>query len=338
LTYEKKHEFNVGADIGFLHDRITLAADWFMRNGFDLLGKVYTTGIGGGAISKWANVASMKSQGYEFSLSTHNIVTRDFDWTTDFIFGKFTSKITDLKSKTQVIELVQSEGFPLEGYPTRALFSIPFVGLNEGGIPQIINQNGEVTNSDIYFQENTKLDFLIYEGPTDPTVTGSFGNIFSYKDFSLNLYITYSFGNVIRLDRAFFGAYSDLDAMPREFKNRWVAPGDELITNIPVIPSLRQVQNISDIFYAYNAYDYSNIRVAKGDFVRMKEISVNYNLPAKITEKLRLSNLSLKLQATNLFLIYADKKLNGQDPEFFNSGGVATPMPKQFTLTLRLGI
>ena len=48
--------------------------------------------------------------------------------------------------------------------------------------------------------------------------------------------------------------------------------------------------------------------------------------------------MSLKLQATNLFLIYSDKKLNGQDPEFFNSGGVALPVPRQFTLTLRLGI
>jgi hypothetical protein len=48
--------------------------------------------------------------------------------------------------------------------------------------------------------------------------------------------------------------------------------------------------------------------------------------------------MSLKLQATNLFLIYADKKLNGQDPEFFNTGGVAVPVPKQFTLTLKIGL
>ena len=52
----------------------------------------------------------------------------------------------------------------------------------------------------------------------------------------------------------------------------------------------------------------------------------------------KISNLSLKLQATNLFLIYADKKLNGQDPEFVNTGGVASPVPRQFTLTLRLGL
>ena len=86
------------------------------------------------------------------------------------------------------------------------------------------------------------------------------------------------------------------------------------------------------------AYNYSTARIAKGDFIRMKEISLGYDFPKSITDALTLNNLSLKLQATNLFLIYADKKLNGQDPEFFNTGGVAVPMPKQFTLTLRVGL
>jgi hypothetical protein len=70
----------------------------------------------------------------------------------------------------------------------------------------------------------------------------------------------------------------------------------------------------------------------------MKEISLGYDFPQSLISPLNLNSLSLKLQATNLFLIYADKKLNGQDPEFFNTGGVAVPLPKQFTLTLRLGL
>lgn len=94
----------------------------------------------------------------------------------------------------------------------------------------------------------------------------------------------------------------------------------------------------SQLNRAYNAYNYSTERIAKGDFIRMKEISLNYDFPKSLASRMKLSNLSLKLQATNLFLIYADKKLNGQDPEFFNTGGVAAPVPKQFTLTLRLGI
>ena len=94
----------------------------------------------------------------------------------------------------------------------------------------------------------------------------------------------------------------------------------------------------TSLSYAYNAYNYSTERIAKGDFIRLKEISLSYDLPKKFVNSIKLNSLSLKLQATNLFLLYADKKLNGQDPEFFNTGGVAIPVPKQFTLTLRVGL
>ena len=70
----------------------------------------------------------------------------------------------------------------------------------------------------------------------------------------------------------------------------------------------------------------------------MKEISIGYDFPKSLVSHLSLNSLSAKLQATNLFLIYADKKLNGQDPEFFNTGGVAVPMARQFTFTLRAGM
>ena len=70
----------------------------------------------------------------------------------------------------------------------------------------------------------------------------------------------------------------------------------------------------------------------------MKEITLGYQFPRTLIQSWGLNDVSLKLQATNLFLLYADKKLNGQDPEFFNTGGVAVPSPKQFTLTLRLGL
>lgn len=114
--------------------------------------------------------------------------------------------------------------------------------------------------------------------------------------------------------------------------------GDEQYTTIPAIADQRMNTQDTNLSRAYNAYNYSTERIAKGDFIRMKEISLSYDFPKKWITQLRLSNLSLKLQATNLFLIYADKKLNGQDPEFFNTGGVAVPVPRQFTFTLRLGI
>ncbi len=337
LTYEKKHELNIGAEVGFLENRINLSADWYKRKNYDLIGIINTMGIGG-QITKYANVASMRSHGIEFTLSTRNIVTKDFKWNTDFIFSKAKNKVTELESDARVIDMITGTGFTMAGYPVRSLFSMDFQGLNKEGLPTFINEKGELTVSDINFQERDNLDHLIYEGPTDPTTTGSLGNIFIYKNLRLNLFITYSYGNVIRLDPVFSNRYSDLDAMPKEFKNRWTIAGDENVTDIPVIADKRQNSSDNYLRYAYNAYNYSTARVAKGDFIRMKEISLSYDIPKSWFGSWKISDVSLKLQATNLFLIYSDKKLNGQDPEFYNTGGVAAPIPRQFTLTVRIGI
>ncbi len=338
LTYEKKYELNVGASLGFLRNRINLDIDGYWRDNFDLIGPTYTTGIGGMSV-KYANVATMKSSGIELTLSTTNIQQKNFTWSTDFTFSHTNNKITKLDSRTNVLSLVSGLGYAREGYPVRALFSIPYVGLNEEGLPQFINQDGEKTVTDINFQEVENTDFLQYEGPTDPTITGGFGNIFHFYGVTVNIFITYSFGNVVRLDPYFASSYDDMTALPRDFKNRWTLPGDEAKTNIPVIASVRQAYSYGsyELATCYNAYNYSTERVAKGDFIRMKEISIGYDLPAKLLNNVPLSRVGFKAQVTNPFLIYSDKKLNGQDPEFLNSGGVATPMAKQFTFTLRLG-
>lgn len=337
LTYEKKHELNIGVDMGFLNNRINLAVDWYKRDNYDLIGIINTQGVGG-QILKFANVASMKSHGVEFTLSTKNIQKKDFTWSTDIIFSNTSNEVTDLEQNATVMDLISGTGFAKEGYPVRSLFSIPFAGLDEKGVPQIINELGEKTSTSINFQERQNTGYLVYEGSADPTITGSFGNVFTYKGFRLNAFITYSFGNVIRLDPVFSARYSDLSSMTREFKNRWTLTGEEERTNIPGILDRRSYDSNSSLRYGYNAYNYSTERIAKGDFIRMKEISLSYDFPRAWISNWKLSSLSLKLQATNLFLIYADKKLNGQDPEFFNAGGVASPVPKQFTLTLRIGI
>ena len=135
------------------------------------------------------------------------------------------------------------------------------------------------------------MDFLEYSGSVDPTDVGSFGNIFKYKGLTLNVFVTYSFGNVVRLDPVFKNQYNDLNSMPKEFANRWMIPGDEYFTTIPVIASSRQNQNDSDLSYAYNAYNYSTERIAKGDFIRLKEVSLGYEFPRSLVNSLKLNNL-----------------------------------------------
>ena len=345
LTYEKKHEFNVGVDMGFLGDRISIIADYYKRNNFDLIGTAYTQGAGG-VISKMANVADMKSSGVEFSLSTVPVKTNRFTWNLDFNYTHATNEITKLNTADRAVDLVTGAGYGVEGYPVRALFSYEFAGLNGEGLPQVYNEAGNVTVGDLNFQETENLtDYLVYEGPGEPVWNGSLGNTFSY-DFgkggklSLNVYVTYSGGNKVRLDPVFHYAYSDLSSLPREFKNRWMVSGDENMTDIPTVATKNQVDRYgsTNLSTAYNAYNYSTARIAKGDFVRMKEIAITYGLPNDVVRKTRvLSSASLKISGTNLFLIYADDALNGQDPEYVNAGGVASPISKQFTATLRLG-
>ncbi|MCQ2135398.1 MAG: SusC/RagA family TonB-linked outer membrane protein [Bacteroidales bacterium] len=344
LTYEKKKELNVGMDIGFVENRINIASDFFWRNNYDLIGIISTQGVGG-EVRKYGNVASMKSSGAELTLTTVNIQPKTkggFGWTTDFIYTHTTNTVTKLTSNKRVIDMITGGGFAKEGYPVRSLFSIPYVGLNDEGLPMFKTASGSTTVTEIYFQNydtgNGELDYLKYEGSVDPTDFGSIRNEFRWNGFRLNVFITYSAGNVIRLNPVFAASYSDLTAMTREFKNRWAVPGDEKYTNIPVIASKRTSQRYgSALQYAYSAYNYSTARVAKGDFVRLKEISLTYDFPAAWASKLAMKTLALKFQATNICLLYADRKLNGQDPEFANSGGVASPMPKQFTFTIKAG-
>ena len=345
LTYEKKHEWNFGVDLSFLKDRIAVTFDVYGRNNYDLIGRTYTQGAGG-EIAKYANVADMESHGVEVGLSTVNIDKSGFKWNSDFIFSKATNKITSLEVASRAVDLVTGQGYAIEGYPVRSIFSYQFAGLNSEGLPQVYNEQGKKTVGDVNFQETENLaGFLVYEGPSDPTFYGSFNNTFSYKSkkwgtLSLDVFITYAGGNVVRLDPVFSSSYSDLSALPREFKNRWMMAGDEAVTNVPVIASRNQVDRYGSytLRTAYNAYNYSTERIANGDFIRLKEVALTYTLPDNWLTKTKVINrASLKLAATNLCLLYADKKLNGQDPEFINSGGVAAPISKQFTATVRLG-
>ncbi|MBR1576634.1 MAG: SusC/RagA family TonB-linked outer membrane protein [Bacteroidales bacterium] len=340
LTYEKKHELNLGLEAGFFDNRINFAFDWYKRDNYDLIGPVSTM-FG----TPRGNVASMSSDGFEISLTTKNIQARNFSWTTNFIYSHTHNVVTQLESNVRAFDLIAGTGFAFEGYPVRSLFSYQFTGLNEEGLPTFISEAGVPTVSGVYFQERDAdllKENLVYSGSVDPTDVGSLGNIFTWGGVKLNVYLTYSFGNVIRLDPVFRSTYDDLNSMPREFKNRWTVPGDEAKTDIPVIASYWQNRIHSNsgsyLSYAYNAYNYSDARIARGDFIRLKELSLSYDFPKRTAEALKLGSLGVKVQATNLFLLYADKKLNGQDPEFYNTGGVAVPLAKQFTFTLRMGL
>jgi len=335
LTWEKQHEINLGFDLGLFDNRFSMTFDIYRRNGFDLLGFVDVSGIGG-ASRKFANYANSRSQGFDLSLNGRIVKMSDFSWNTNFTFAYNTSEITNLKTKTRIYQLTRSEGGPKEGRPIRGLYSVKFDGLDGSGIPMFLNEAG-VRDYGVYTQSDN-TDFLKYEGSIDPTFTGGFANTLKYKDWTLNVFMSYQGGNKIRLNPVFSDEYSDIDALPKEFNNRWTIPGDELFSSVPAIMSRREALRIDETgLYPYQNYNVSDQRVADGGFVRLKNVSLAYDIPKAWLGKVGFKTASVKLAAVNPWLIYSDAKLNGQDPEFFGAGGVALPVPKQVTFTVKLG-
>ena len=94
-------------------------------------------------------------------------------------------------------------------------------------------------------------------------------------------------GNKIRLNPTFDPEFGDLNVFSKSYYNRWLNPGDEFKTDVPALPSQELIAKVGkeNIERAYNTYNYSQQMVADGSFVRMKNISLGYNMPDKFLKK-----------------------------------------------------
>lgn len=337
LTWEKLREFNVGLDFSLKQGRISSILNFYLRDAFDLIGTVQTSGIGGQGL-KAGNFADMESIGFEVSVSTVNIRSNNFTWKTDFNFGYTRDEITRLDFGPRIADAIGQNGAAVLGGPRRGLFSTNFAGLNAQGVPTFFNENGEVVfQYDLQDRSNLN-EVLTFEGPTEPRGAGGLNNSFTYKGFTLSALLSFKFDYKIRLNDAFFSTYTDFDALPGELADRWVVPGDENITDIPVILDRDATLNNGEFVLAYQLYNKSTARVADGDYIRLKTVRLSYQLPVAWANRFGLSNASFSIEGQNLALLYADSALRGQDPEFFRSGGVSLPQPRALTFSLNIGL
>jgi len=339
LTWEKQYETNIGVDIGMFNNRVQLTTDVYRRKAFDLIDYVITSGVGGQSV-KQGNNANMETKGIELGFTTQNVVTNNFKWSTTLNFSVYDQNITKLANKPSVYDLVDANGGNTVGHPRNSIYSYQFTGLNNQGLPTFLLQDGAENNiTKANFQDTKDVtNYLKYEGSIEPNKSVGLANTFTYKNWSLYVFIVGSGGNKVRLNPVYSNEYNDLTVFTKEFKNRWINPGDENVTNVPVIADrlLNRNYGDSDLEIAYNTYNYSDVRVADGDFVRLKNVSLSWEFPKDFKRKLGVSAFTLKGSAVNPWLIYSDKRLHGQDPEFRNTGGVAFPITSQYTFTLNV--
>lgn len=345
LTWEKMYELNLGVDWALADNRVSATLDVYQRNSFDLIDLIRTSGVGG-QYYKYANFGDMRTRGLEISIHTQNVKSTHFSWNTSITFSMMEQEITRLLNSPTTFDMVSGTGRGnVMGYPRGSLFSFNFQGLNFQGLPTFdfglypLNNDPKSNLSGADFQDaQYSKSYLIYHGSVDPKIMGGLSNTFKYKQFELSFFLTMQAGNKIRLNPTFDPRFGDLNVFSKNYYNRWLNPGDELRTTVPVLPSqdLIHLYGEENIERAYNTYNYSQMRVADGSFVRMKNISLGYTFAPHLLKAMKVNNASVKLNVTNPFLIYADSKLQGQDPEFYKSGGVSLPTPQQYTLTLGL--
>ncbi|MEO9868872.1 SusC/RagA family TonB-linked outer membrane protein [Ekhidna sp.] len=337
LTWEKLQEFNIGVDFSVLDGRIGVNFDYYKRTSFDLIGTVQTSGVGGQGL-KVGNFADMEINGFEFTVNSLNMERENFSWRTNFNMGYSQDRITKLDFGPRFVDAIGQAGAAVLGRPRRSLYSTDFAGLNNAGIPTFFGSEGQqVFEFDLQNREGLE-ETLIFEGSTEPRGSGGFTNTFKYKQFTLSVLLSYKFDYKIRLNDAFFSSYTDFDALPGELVNRWAVPGDEDITDIPVILDANTLAQGGSTVQAYQLYNKSTVRIADGDFVRLKTVRLSYNVPSGFTERLGFSNFNISVEGQNLALLYSDREnLRGQDPEFFSTGGIALPQPRLITFSLNVG-
>jgi TonB-linked SusC/RagA family outer membrane protein len=338
LTYEKLYELNVGVDFAAWRNRLSVSANYYDRRSFDLIGQYQTNGVGGEK-TKWGNVADMDSYGYELSVNASVIRAKDWNWNTGVTFSYHESEITNLLKSNWVGSATSIYGVPVLNGPVRGIYSTRFAGLDDEGVPTFYNRNNEKVRY-LNVQTTDFSDFK-YSGNLEPTTQLGLSNTFKYKNVTLSTLISGQFGHVKRVMNDYGYSYNDSQALNANLKNRWKVKGDEQRTNIPAILDKDRL-NREDSYMvstAYNLYGMSDYWIADASFIRLKNVSLNYQLPTQWLKAVNLSSASISVQGTNLANLWlADRdKLGGEDPEFVWSGGTTMPITKQYTFSLKIG-
>ncbi|NLR69027.1 SusC/RagA family TonB-linked outer membrane protein [Chitinophaga varians] len=354
LKWEKNYTANVALEIGLWKRRVMATVEWYHKKGVDLLGSKRVSQVSGFSTLQ-VNWASMKNTGLEFSLSTINIDTKDFRWSTNINAGYNKNEVLDVYSLPSVDGLTNAQrsnyaASAVVGKPVNGLWSYRYAGLNKDGRATFYTAKpGETVLNGM-----RNIDGLVYSGSTMPTVQGGFTNTFSYKRFTLSALFIGSFGNVIRLRNISanntFVFPETTQNMSTEWVDRWQKPGDEQHTNVPKLESDNSVPGLADVS-PYNAtmYNNSDLRTVKGDFVRLQNLSLSYDLYNARLRKSGIQNMRFMIQGNNLH-VWKNSALKGQDPEATGSvmkydrtsnanvsfGNTYLPLPRSYSFSFSL--
>lgn len=329
LRWEKTRSWNAALDFSVLNSRISGSFDVYRKHTTDLI-MDKTVASSTGRARLFMNAGVMDNYGYEGNLSVGVIRSHLVDWNINVNFGHNTNKVKlandDFYSTSEEISLMLNGNIPVEGEKLGMMYSFDYAGLGDDGYPLFRGKDGK-----LYHDGDPRMFELVKSGSINPDLTGGFDTQLTFwKRLSLSVGFTFSIGGVKRLPAIYSNtgrAMNPMTNVSTDWSNRWRRPGDENVTDIPILYNSKDAEKFSSrglrmwnpedpysLEYCTYFYDRSSVRVADADFLRLRLIGLTYRVPEKYLKKIGISSLMLRAQATNVH-VWASKKWKGLDPE-----------------------
>lgn len=357
LRWEQTSSINAGTDLSLFNGRVNLTSDFWYKHTADAFSAINVSSINGKS-SYNMNNGVIDNHGYSIYISGYP--WRDRDWSVYISTG--------YSWASNMVRSGANDNFSLNDYlngtaimdgtSIGTFYSYRYLGLNPNtGIPMFDDYNDRR-----HLLSKKKLHEIIplvmtATGNRDPKLTGSFYTSIKYRSFSVNMNFNYRLGSKVRLFNLYTpivnGISSDKNVR-KEFLNRWQKPGDEAYTNIPVILSPsdpnysatmshwckslsgRVTDKIPDFAgNTWTMYDYSDLRVVSGDFLRLSNLVFNYQIAPRLLKQYFIKNLTVNFAMTNLFTLKS-KELDGQDPLQANSTSINMSLRPAYTFGLNI--
>jgi TonB-dependent starch-binding outer membrane protein SusC len=331
LKWEKTAQIDLGVEFGLFDDRISGEITYFQKDTRDLLLNIPVAGTNGFA-TQFRNIGAMKNWGWEFSLNS-NILTGQLKWNASLNMTLPKNQITDLGG-LPIIDTGASRYMNVAqvGQPIGAFLGVEYRGVNpqNGDALYDLNDGSGGTTTDF----NTAFRNAKILGNPNPTFYGGLTNNLSYKGFDLSIFLQWVSGNQIHNAAGIFmsssGYYEDNQTVDQ--LRRWQKEGD--VTDIP-----------KAVYFGGNGFAARTSRhLSDGSYLRLKTLTLGYNLPANIAKKARLETVRLYVSGQNLLTF---TKYTGWDPEvntdflatniFQGVDFYAAPQAKTVTVGLNIG-
>lgn len=321
LKWESTALLNFGIDFGFFNNRINGSVEWYNKETSDVLltqPLQSTTGFTGIT----ANIGRNQNRGIEVTLGADIFKARtddQFGWNINFVMGYNKAKVKELYGGLKVLP---SNNSIQVGQPVGVLFTQKYAGVNAAtGRPMWYDTLGNLTYT-VQARDRVIL------GPTAlPTHQGGLRNTFTYKGFSLDIFFQYEYGRWANDGQVnfLFENIARINALQYIYDNRWTTPGQ--ITSIPRF-------NVNGAESKGSGAQSGNRMWFKADYIRLKNLTVSYDINSSIVKKMRLNSARFYVQGTNLATI---SDWYSYDIEFVGTATGIIPQTKNFTVGVQIG-